>query len=245
MSRSNDPCGTVALCSWKTATLLTNAGRPTTPFDLCIAIGGSGEPCGRKAVTRLAKKDENPDDVFPGQPFCDAHLKQVLDAAFEILRTRGYEPSSLIRTARDLQREVDELRAKNRTREKRQFRRDWVYFCQIDDVVKIGHSVNVEPRIRSFASYGHTVRLLAIEAGGRALEGRLHRKFAEHQSTKGHSRELFNMTPEIMDYIYNGRTCANCTEKALPTRTVCAFHEPARYDPEDLVQLHMTVVAPS
>lgn len=102
---------------------------------------------------------------------------------------------------------------------------DWVYFVQIDDVIKIGHSVNVANRVRSFASYGHDVRILALEAGDRAKEQRLHRRFAADQATVGLSRELFNPSPELMDYIRHGRTCASCTRRARASRVFCPDHD--------------------
>lgn len=112
---------------------------------------------------------------------------------------------------------------------------EWVYFVQLDEVIKIGVSIHPSDRIRLFSTYGHHVTVLALERGSYALEKRLHRRFAEHRAQVGLSRELFHPAPAILDYIANGRRCTYCREIALPGRLICEAHLPqadtlARYE---------------
>lgn len=101
---------------------------------------------------------------------------------------------------------------------------EWVYFIQLDDVIKIGVSIQPASRIRLFSTYGHKVTVLALERGDYALEKRLHNKFAEHRAQVGLSKELFHPAPAILDYIANGRHCAFCKKNALPNRLLCDTH---------------------
>lgn len=101
---------------------------------------------------------------------------------------------------------------------------DWVYFVKIDDVIKIGFSINPRNRIRSFASYGHSVQILALEGGDISLEKRLHRKFADYRASVGFSRELFEPHPVLLEYIKNGRHCAHCNRLVEPHRVICERH---------------------
>lgn len=120
---------------------------------------------------------------------------------------------------------------------------DWVYFVRIDEVIKIGHSRRLLPRIRSFGSYGHRVEVLSLEFGGRDLENRLHRKFANHRiSNAGLSRELFEPCQKILDYIDKERTCALCGSKAKPGSVTCSKHKGSFPLEEELigVQLHVS-----
>jgi hypothetical protein len=123
----------------------------------------------------------------------------------------------------------------------REAAKDWVYFVRIDQVVKIGHSKRLLPRIRSFAAYGQEVEVLAFEAGGRDLEGRLHRRFEDDRVKVGLSRELFAPSADILEYIESGRRCADCDKKAQPRRLTCFKHASDEYESVEAligVQLH-------
>jgi hypothetical protein len=119
-------------------------------------------------------------------------------------------------------------------------RRSWVYFVRIDRLIKIGTSVDPRIRVRSFASYGHSVEVLGFEAGGRAREGKLHRLFDQHRASGVLSKEMFEPVDEILAYIRHHRPCVACDTKAMPGRVVCQSHSDRRFDVEDLIgmQLH-------
>jgi hypothetical protein len=112
---------------------------------------------------------------------------------------------------------------------------EYVYFVRIDQSLKIGYSKNLRTRVRSFAAYGHNVEVLAIEWGDRNLEKKLHRRFSEHLSPVGFSKELFTIHADIIDYIANERTCAFCKNKAQPTRAVCGKHESKELYGEEVI----------
>lgn len=107
-------------------------------------------------------------------------------------------------------------------------RREWVYFLRLGaDAVKIGYSRDVVARFRSITTYTFG-ELVALEAGSRALEKRLHRRFADHtiRGVTG-TKEMFSLAPEILEYIEGERACAvlECEEKAVPNDVACAEHE--------------------
>lgn len=112
---------------------------------------------------------------------------------------------------------------------------EFVYFVRIDQAIKIGFSTNVRQRVKSFASYGQSVEVLAIEWGDRALEKKLHRKFAHLAAPQGTSRELFHPHQDIFDHIASGRKCAWCKNTALPSRVVCGKHESKELYGEEII----------
>lgn len=120
---------------------------------------------------------------------------------------------------------------------------DWVYFVRLGSVIKIGHSRRLTSRLRTFASYGQEVEVLALELGGRDLEQRLHRRFNDIRSSVGFSRELFNPSDELYKYIATGRKCAICDQFARPEGVTCRGHARSHgFQYEDSlfgVQLHV------
>jgi len=108
----------------------------------------------------------------------------------------------------------------------------WVYFVQLGAVIKIGTSRQPKNRVVTFGAYGLPVRVLALEAGGRELEQKLHRRFNTDRADVGQSKELFMPTPAVLAYVDSGRTCTFCELHAQPDRVVCGRHR-KRVVPEE------------
>lgn len=130
-----------------------------------------------------------------------------------------------------------ERRERSRARQQleRERRGEWVYFIMIDDLLKIGYSSSIKTRIRTFAAYGQSVKVVSIEPANRAHEQALHRRFAEHRASGVLSREMFYPAQEILDYIANERECIECDGVALVDRVVCQDHSDMVVPEEDLI----------
>jgi len=173
---NRDPCAESRDCVWRSARRLTNTGRVTTPQDLCIAIGDTGQPCGRKATTHLAAHYDEDGQPVPGQPFCQYHHQLI----FEAIAEPWFGTASLA--------EIDQLQAE-RARALQRIKpargkpvSQWVYFVARGDKVKIGTSVNPTKRIRDLeCAGGSAFDQVVLTPGRQALESRYHRQFAEHR----------------------------------------------------------------
>ena len=76
--------------------------------------------------------------------------------------------------------------------------RDFVYFIECGDFIKIGFTVSVEGRVRTLATaIPFPLTILATINGSRDTESYLHSRFAEAR----HKGEWFRKTPELLDYI--------------------------------------------
>ena len=76
--------------------------------------------------------------------------------------------------------------------------RSRVYFMQdASGDIKIGRSVNVRRRLRSFLTANPSIKLLVDIAGGARVEGNLHRRFA-HLHTR---REWFQSSSALLEFI--------------------------------------------
>lgn len=71
----------------------------------------------------------------------------------------------------------------------------WVYYIRMGDTIKIGYSIDVAQRMRS---YPPNAELLAAHPGTEVLEKQIHQKFREHL-VRG--REWFAPAAEIMTHI--------------------------------------------
>lgn len=71
----------------------------------------------------------------------------------------------------------------------------WVYYIEIDGLIKIGYTTNITNRTRA---YPPTAKLLAIEPGTKALERGRHSIFNQHLAR---GREWFNDHPDIRTWI--------------------------------------------
>jgi hypothetical protein len=73
-----------------------------------------------------------------------------------------------------------------------------VYFAEAGRRVKIGWSTRVATRLAQLQTgSADPIRLLGTEPGGRALERRLHERFASARI----SGEWFEPTPELLAYV--------------------------------------------
>jgi hypothetical protein len=77
----------------------------------------------------------------------------------------------------------------------RQDRDGFVYFLRIGERIKIGYSVDVKRRMRS---YPPGSELLAVEPGDRDLETQRHRQFA---GSLLDGREWFRPTPDVLELV--------------------------------------------
>lgn len=70
-----------------------------------------------------------------------------------------------------------------------------VYYVQIGEHIKIGHTINLQHRLHSYPPYR---RLLATELGGQTVEHRRHREY-KHLLAAG--REWFTPAPDLLAHI--------------------------------------------
>lgn len=184
----SDTCGTTRNCVWRAASRLTGAGRRTRPWDLCIAITASGEPCGRSAaqllgVNRYAMDHGFDDEPEIGQPFCEWHAalitKDLLASAVE-----NNHEAVLDRAAEK----------RKQTRDAVVNERGVVYFARRGKEVKIGVTVNPASRLRTLElASGFTFDEVVTAKGDRNLEAKYHRMFDEYRGVG----EWFRMAPAI------------------------------------------------
>lgn len=184
--------------------------------DVEVEYQSSRRPCCSPNCKRQADKQ------VATLPLCERHV-----LALERRITRVYQ--------------ITDRRPKIRTS---QTFPGWVYFVEIDGLIKIGYSANPARRLESFGLYSlnTTVRLLALERGPRSKEQRLHRQFDEHRvKVRGKSNELFNPHDDVLDYVASGRQCSaftqssgnQCTRRALPDLLTCGLHSSDHFDVRD------------
>lgn len=76
----------------------------------------------------------------------------------------------------------------------------WVYYLELDGLIKIGFSKDVKKRMRQYAP---TAKLLAAEPGTLNVERERHQHFAAYLAR---GREWFRDVPELRDWITTLRT---------------------------------------
>jgi hypothetical protein len=122
-----------------------------------------------------------------GVPLCERHASGVVNGVRKHLALAGQMKGS-----KPAPKKKRDLSAKERWIEKN----DHVYFARRGEVVKVGHSTQPEKRLRLLETQsGLALDEVVLTLGGRALEQRYHRRFADHRD-KG---EWFTMCPEIRD----------------------------------------------
>lgn len=110
-------------------------------------------------------------------------LDEVINAAAEAIRQRERDDAEVLKaSAERMKRELDA-------------RPGDVYYIQVGDRVKIGHSKDVQKRL---ASYPPNSTVLAYHPGSRADERRMHQKFKAYLVE---GREWFRDCGEIRDHI--------------------------------------------
>lgn len=70
-----------------------------------------------------------------------------------------------------------------------------VYYVQLDAVIKIGTSIDVKERMKTYPPYA---RLLVTEPGGFTLEAKRHRQFNEYLRA---GKEWFDIGPRLREHI--------------------------------------------
>lgn len=90
---------------------------------------------------------------------------------------------------------IERERIEERAAATRKVTPGWIYYLLVADRIKIGYTVDVKRRLRS---YPPGSPLLALHPGTKQLEGEMHAKFA---GSRAAGREWFLDTPEIRDHI--------------------------------------------
>jgi len=177
---------------WRTSAGLRKRGSHLEPYDLCIAITDESRgPCGRRALSHLGDWVDEDGDWYPGQPFCESHLAEVLEGAKAHLLLDA-ESKAEIRAKEQL----EVAKAKRRLTNKG--RKEYVYFAFRHDRLKIGHTIQPRQRIRTLETQmGAEFNKVIFVEGKRSKEALLHRKFAEHRLIG----EWFKPHPDILDYV--------------------------------------------
>lgn len=175
-----DTCSHSKNCVWRAATRLYEQGSQIRAHHLCVAMTDAGEPCGVKAVAALGRSEDEY-GMFYGVPLCTIHSKGVI---------AGVRRNLSISEKRQATTRRKNPSPKERWIEKH----DAVYFARRGNDVKIGHSVQPDKRLRGLeAQGGFRFDEIVVTLGGRALEQRYHRRFAEER----HTGEWFTMCDEI------------------------------------------------
>lgn len=141
-------------------------------------------------------------------PICFNHLREI-GSLYDAMRELVFEtPESDLFAMRERKKqEAAEALA-------RRGENSVVYYVRLGDHVKIGTTVNLAQRIRSF--YVEQDSVLATEPGSYDVESYRHRQFAAERIDKG--RELFNPSPRLLRHI--DRMRSQMTDDP-PTETAC------------------------
>lgn len=207
----SDYCGEEKSCIWQMA---KRTG--INPLRLCSAIDSRGEPCGVRTRVIVPYLDDDLEDRAPMLALCEIHYRAFIRRVDQLSRHRLAGLSETIE-ARERDRAIQATRTKmaikteKRRIEKEQKRADrsrqdrlrverqrgHVYFAVRGERLKIGFSVRPHKRIHDleFAAGAPFDEVILVK-GTRALEGKLHRRFAEYRLMG----EWFEAAPEIMDH---------------------------------------------
>ncbi len=189
-SMSETTCGDFKLCAWKHAQFLSQHGSLFTARDLCIAIDDSGDPCSKRATFFFQANDPIDDSgSHPSQPFCDRHARHLIEALDRLI----IQNSTGIVAAAEAQ--AAEQKRRTLTISKPEKEKGFVYFILVDDRIKIGYSTDVEKRVATLqTASGSRFETVTYRKGGRAMEARYHRRWADQRL----SGEWFTATPELL-----------------------------------------------
>lgn len=101
-------------------------------------------------------------------------------------------------TERQVQRRLREMAERERRQaeaESRALAPGWIYYLRVADRIKVGYSVDVKRRMRSYPPHAE---LLAVHPGTPTLEREMHAKLAAHLAQ---GREWFRPTAEVMEHV--------------------------------------------
>lgn len=157
-------------------------------------------------AARLKQERARADLILCAMPLCKADalrhngvsLGICLTCSFAVLNyfKEQEEQPAITHAAAD--REIKRIILQQRSLAETETRRispGWVYYILIADRIKIGYSIDVKRRLRS---YPPDSPLLAMHPGTKLLESEMHAKFA---GSKAAGREWFLDTPELRQHI--------------------------------------------
>lgn len=113
------------------------------------------------------------------------------------------EMAAIAEQCKQLQHEMLDwsLRPRARLRLRVQRKSGYVYFVQLDDMIKIGFAVEPKKRIRALQiGTPHELKILAMFEGNPRLEAQIHARFARLR----HKGEWFKAGPALLKFIEEG-----------------------------------------
>lgn len=163
-----------------------------TDVSRCTIQLPDGSPCGQPGAH--------------GMPFpvCGRHAAQLYRHLVKLMGEYDSQPLARMQMFVDA---IEEQRAAAHNKAAR--RPPVVYYVQVGELIKIGHTSLLRQRM---ASYPPISRLLATEPGGVALERQRHQQFAELLC---HGDEWFSPAPTLLDHINALRAKADAEPIAL------------------------------
>lgn len=181
---------------------------------LCIGVDGASEVCGAKA-TLIFSAPTSVGETY-GQPFCDRHGREVLAAAFRMLKSAGSKALTEYADARGLgdlatSQDVD-------------LTQSWldrapfgahVYFAIRGDMLKIGFTERPAFRLKALLLNGGVFDELLLVPGPRLLEARLHRRFKADRIL-AQPGEWFRLSDRIMTLVAELRDRTDVVRFRLP-----------------------------
>lgn len=142
---------------------------------------------GLKYIYKDTDRHGNERVYFRKPPLKKVRLRAIVGSA-EFHKEYGELLSKL---SNDAENDGDNNASKHSTR-------GFVYFIRSANAVKIGVTRNLSTRMSELqVSNAHRLELIAAIPGGRALEKRLHEKFARHRA----NGEWFRLSPEITEWL--------------------------------------------
>lgn len=144
--------------------------------------------------------------AFEGMPFpiCKKHAMRLAAAMWSQARRELAVGRVKDDETRQELEQIDIRSAARRAEERAKTASEVVYYVALGKHIKIGYTTNIEIRMRAYV----TGDLLVTEAGGRSLELKRHREFAEYLDV-GH--EWFLRGPRLIAHIDTlteaGSTC--------------------------------------
>lgn len=128
-------------------------------------------------------------------PICEAHAELVTKAVSQRQERRDERLNETVtRVRQDAQTTVREIETGQPITHP-EYIPGWVYYLEIDGIIKIGYASDVTDRMRA---YPPTAKLLAVEPGTRTLEAERHGLFNAYLA---HGREWFRDVPELRNWI--------------------------------------------
>jgi len=126
-------------------------------------------------------------------PFCHEHRQIIIDIGTKVSAIKVVVEEQ--RIAERVARQVQLVSIVEASAEPSQAKLGWLYFVQVDDLIKIGYTTNLYQRL---CHYPPNAIVLATQPGTMKMEKALHGQF-RFALAKG--REWFHVRPEILEHI--------------------------------------------